>query len=363
MARNKRLTPWAGEIYAPGRGESEVAWRRVLLAGLSLLAVAILGAVGYWIIGGGDWAFFDCFYMTLITITTVGYGEILPVSFTENGRIFTMVLLISGMGVSLYFLSSLTAFIIEGELGKAIWRRRMRKKLDRLHDHYIVCGAGETGRSVVEELLDAGRPVVVIEQDQEHLDYLARRVGGQFVGILGDATDDEVLLDCAIEAASGVICTLHSDRDNLYVVVSARQLNADLRIISRAVNDRAEQKLLRAGANATVSPNNIGGRRMAHEILRPSVVGFFDMIVRDTSQSLNVEECLLPENTSLNGLTLATSQIRQVTDALVLSVLSRDRRNYTFNPPSNFVFEAGMTLIVLGDRQSIERLRTHASSP
>ena len=355
MARDGRLS--AGRIHYPAGSDQEVVRRRLVFAGLAVIVVVLAGIFGYWLLGGGVWSLVDCAYMVVITITSVGYAEVLPVSELAGGRAFTMVLLITGMGVSFYFLSALTAFIIEGDLQEAIWRRRMGRSLDKLEGHYIVCGAGETGKHVVEELVQAGLEVVVIEQSPEHLDALFRLLGTRFIGMSGDATEDSLLLECGIERAAGIVTSLQSDRDNLFITVTARQLNPRMRIVSRAVHEQARPKLLRAGADAIVSPNTIGGRRMAHELLRPSVVGFLDLLVRDAGHQLSVEECLLRPGTRVEGRTLAGSGIRKVSNVLVLSVITAARESHVFNPSPDFVLRAGMTLIVLGDREDVERLK------
>lgn len=336
--------------------------RRLFFAGFSVLAVLGLGTFGYYMLGReADWSFVDCLYMVLVTLTTVGYTEVLDVRSVEYAELFTMLLLVSGTGVSVYFLSAVTAFIIEGDLREAIWRRRVRGELQSVAGHYIVCGAGETGSSVVEDLLASGCRVVVIEHDPAHLDRLARRVGGQaFIALEGDATEDEVLHESGLERAQGIVSTLHTDRDNLFVTVTARQLNPEMRIVSRAVDERAGQKLLRAGADAVVSPNQIGGKRMAREMLHPGVVGFMDLMVRHPEQNLTVHEVALPEDTSLDGLTLARSGIRQAANVLVLSVLEPDGKRYVFNPPPDLILRRRMRLYVLGDQSAGERLEAFA---
>lgn len=357
MAGNQRLTPaGVGRLYYAGADQPWLVRRRLFFAGASVLGVVLVGVAGYWVIGEGRWSILDCLYFVLITVTTVGYAEVLPVQAADGGRLFTMVLLITGMGVSFYFLSALTAFIIEGDLREALWRRRMQRSIDGLTNHYIVCGAGETGRSVVEQLLEENHQVVVVELRTDHLDRLARRVGDRFVAMQGDATEDALLRQCGVERAAGIVATLHSDADNLFVAVTARQLNRGLRIVSRAIDERADRKLLLAGADAVVSPNDIGGRRMAHELLRPHVVGFMDFISGRGERALAVEECRLPESSPWDGYTLAQARIRDVANVLVLAIQGEDGRDYTF-PPASFVLKGGMRLIVLGEPDSITRLK------
>jgi voltage-gated potassium channel len=331
---------------------------RLGFAGAALVVVCALGTAGYYVIGGGEWLLEDCLYMVLITITSVGYGEVLPLVSTESGRVFTMALLLAGMGVSFYFLSALTAFIIEGDLREALWRRRMLKRLAHFDGHYIVCGIGRTGMHVTEELMHANCQVVVIDTEQRQLDELQKLYGAKLVAIEGDATDDRILKDAGIERAKGLVTALKQDQDNLYVSLSARQLNRELRIVSRANADRVTAKLQQAGADAIVSPTHIGGRRMAHELLRPTVVGFLDFISRDVRRSLDIEELEIPAKSPLVGVTLATSKIRQRSAALVLAVIGRDGEP-KYNPPPDQKLDVGMTLIVMGEPDQLERLRVY----
>ena len=362
--------PWLGRpsikslYYGAAVRERSTVRNRLLGAGLALLLVFGLGTCGYWLLGRGVWSVEDCAYMVLITITSVGYEEVLPVSLVQWGRPFTMLLIVTGMGVSVYFLSSLTAFIIEGDLREALWRRRMSKRLSNLSGHYIVAGAGQTGRHVAAELVRAEREVVVIEQAREQLDRLVIRYQDRVVGILGDATDDIVLREAGIERAAGIVSALEHDQDNLYVALSARQLNPALRIVARGNDERAAQKLRQAGADAVVSPATIGGKRMAHELLRPSVVGFLELIGPEASKARNlcIEEVVLPKGSPLQGRQLAKSNIRKVSNALVLAVFGPGDGDHTYNPPRDFVFQAGMTLIVLGERDEVERLHRYVDS-
>ena len=326
-------------------------------AGLSMLSVYVVGVLGYWLIGEGRWALEDCLYMVVITITTVGYGEVIPISESPYGVWFTMGLLISGLGVSAYFLSALTAYILEGDLREAIWRRKMEREILSLRGHHIVCGAGEVGQSVVEQLVKGGRQVVVLEMDEERLARITRRFPG-VLALVGDATEDELLKACGVERAAGLVSALQLDRDNLFVVVSARQMQPSLRIVARATNDRAATKITRAGADVVVCPTTIGGLRMASELMRPSVVGFLDLIVRDSQDNqLTVEELEVPRGSPLHGVRLRDSKIRQVGNVLVLSALKD--KVHRFNPPSDLLLEEGMTLVALGETPDLARLQAY----
>lgn len=237
----------------------------------------------------------------------------------------------------------------------------MRKKLDALRDHVIVCGAGETGRNVINELLGAGLTVVVIEREAERLDALHTQLKGKFIGITADATEDETLLNAGLRHAQGVITALHSDRDNLFVTVTARQINPNVRIVSRAVQERSGNKLLRAGADAIVSPNLIGGHRMAHELMHPKVVGFMDLLIRDNEgAALSVSECRLRSGSRLHGVQLMQSGVRGC-GVLILSVLAPDGETHTFNPPPEFELREGMTLIAMGSSEAASALEAHVN--
>ncbi|MEY2669651.1 MAG: hypothetical protein RJA59_2289, partial [Pseudomonadota bacterium] len=285
-----------GEEAPPRRGidSGEMPFRRLLLPLAALTATIAFGTVGYWILGGGRWSLFDCAYMTVTTVSTVGFGEILPVGEVALGRPFTLLLVLTGTVFLWWFLGSVTAFLVEGEVLGLGWRRRMASQLAKVRDHVVVCGAGSTGIHSIRELAQLGTPFVVVDANEAVAHEAARLHGG--AAVVGDATHDEVLEQAGIARARGVISALTDDKDNLYVTVTARALNPALRIVAKAIDVRAEAKLRRAGADCVVSPNAMGGLRMVSEMLRPEVTTFLDTMLRNKEQPLRIAEIPVPGN-------------------------------------------------------------------
>ena len=329
---------------------------RLAIAFAAVLVVTALGVAGYWMLGAGRWSVVDCLYMTVTTLTTVGYGEFLP-GFAEvpHARSFTMVLIVLGVGTFLYFATALAAMIIEGDLRGAFRKRRMRKRIEGIADHVIVCGTGSTGWHVVEELVSSGVPLCVVELHAERIDRLVEE-HPEVPCVQGDATEDAILAAAGVERARGVVGALPSDKDNLFVVITARQANPTARIVARATDLRAIQKLKKAGADAVVSPNYIGGMRIVAEMVRPNVVEFLDEMLRDKDKNLRFEEVEVGSTSPFVGQTLGASRFRQVADVLVLAV--RDAgRGFVYNPGPDLVLSGAMKLIVLGPMTSVHKLR------
>jgi voltage-gated potassium channel len=327
-----------------------------------MLFVLFAGTLGYYVLGQGRWGVFDCLYMTIITLTTVGYGEVLP-GFEEvaHARAYTVALLVLGMGTVVYFASALTALIIEGDLRRALRDTRMRKQIARLENHVVVCGAGSTGRHAIEELMEYRIPTVAIDLMREPLEDLAERhPSNQFKYIVGDASDDDVLVEAAVGQARGIVAALANDKDNLFIVVSIRQMNPRARIVARGSDLQILEKLKKAGADTVVSPNYIGGMRMVSELLRPEVVKFLDEMRRDKGR-FRFEEVAIPHGSPLAGKTLGTSGIRDDGgQLLVLAVQVPGSSGYSFNPGADFVLAQGMTLVVLGPLAEVDVLRDRA---
>lgn len=339
------------------------AFRNRLLAGfIAMLTVVAGGATGFWVLGDGRWAWGDCLYMTVITVTTVGFGETLDgMDAVPYARSFTMLLLVFGTGVLVYFASMITAFVVEGELKNVLTAQRLRKRIKKMKDHFIVCGAGSTGRHIINELLATDRPVVAIDVDEAALKEIgAAHPRAAYSYLVGDATDDEILDQLNLPAARGLAAALSSDKDNLYLVVATRQLNPSCRIIARAAELSHFDKLKRAGADGVVSPNFIGGMRIVSELVRPTVVRFLDEMLRDKSAAMRIEEVTVGAGSSLDGQTLRAADVRGRFGMNVLAVKSGDR--WTYNPAADHVLRAPTVVVVIGTADQVKELARAAAA-
>jgi voltage-gated potassium channel len=253
--------------------------------------------------------------------------------------------------------SNLTALLVEGVIGQALRRRRMHKEIEKLSGHVVVAGAGGTGKHVVEELVVTQTPFVVIDRNEHTLKQISDEMcGGKMLYVPGDATLDHVLLAAGIKRARGVVAALTHDKDNLYVTLSARSLNASARIVSKVVEDEAAPKIIKAGATSIVNPTMIGARRLAGELIRPEVHEFLDQMVRDKDKNLRLEEVAVPRGSTFVGMALRDTPIRRETRALVVAVRGSDRL-FTYNPDPEYVIGEGTTLVVLAETDSIVKLR------
>ncbi len=337
--------------------------RPLLRSFLLVVAVVGVGVAGYLIIGWPEHGLLDAVYMTVITLTTVGYGEVIDLGDRPAGRIFTILLLCLGVGAFLNFVSALTAFWVEGQATHMFWRRRMNRAIDALDGHIIVCGAGHTGTWICRELRDTRRPFVIVERSVDGARGVSEQLGADIPTVIGDATDDEVLLRAGIERASCVVCCLSSDQENLLVALSARLLNPELRIVSRCIDERMETKIRKAGADRVISPNRIGGLRMVSEAVRPGAVDYLDRMLRDREAGLRVESTAVLPGSGLDGAPVA----RLVEQAPGLHLLAVRRTDDTWvdGPPSELLLAAGMELIYTGVpdvRARVERLAGHGDT-
>jgi len=329
--------------------------RRLHFVVVAIFFVIIVGSTGYYIMFGGKQKFMDCLYMTVISITSVGYGEIVDIRGNIVAEIFTMLLITFGMGVILYGISTLTASIIEGELTGILRRNKMEKQIKKLDNHYIVCGGGDTGRHVLEELMMNRESVVLIEQDEDIIERCLA-LDDNLLYVQGDATDDQNLILAGLERAAGIIISLPSDKDTLHVTMTARMLNQKIRIISKAVERKLVLKLTTAGANGVVSPNFIGGLRMASEMIRPTVVDFLDSMLRSSQGQLRIHQIVVTSNSDLVGKNIMESGLKDKFNLLVLGS-KLPAQEIEFNPPATQALTPGVTLIVMGDVDNIAKAK------
>ena len=328
--------------------------KRLFLVLLGIFFVVMAGTNGYYLLFGGQSGFIDCMYMTVISLTGVGYGEVLQVTGNVPAQIFTMILITFGMGIILYGISAMTALIVEGELSGILKRQKMQKDISKMKDHYIVCGGGETGLPLISELVSNKESVVLIEQDPKQLERLESI--GEITYIAGDATEDENLVAASVGKAAGIIVCLPSDKDCLYVTMTARMLNRNMRIISRMTDRKHEAKLRIAGANGVVSPNAIGALRMASEMIRPTVVDFLDKMLRSSQGTLRLNELVLSENGTFSGKTIRESGIKDKFGLLIVGIREK-QGTITFNPPPSLALGVGSTLIVMGEVTNLKKAK------
>jgi len=324
--------------------------RKLILSAGLIVFIISCGTLGYVVLEG--WDVFDSIYMTIITLTTVGFGEVHPLS--RIGKLFTVALIIGGVGTVFYVLSTGAKFMLEGELQEIFGRKRLEKKIKELMDHFIVCGYGRMGRIICRELRAKKISFVVIEKMPEKL-----LEGRDVLLVEGDATKDEVLKAVGIERAKGLISVLPTDAENLYVVLSARGLNPNLTIVARAGDEGSEQKLMRAGADRVVSPYHIGGLRIAHTVLKPAVVDFIEFATKSGNIDLQMEEINIRENSGLVGLTLDECGIGRDLGIIVVAI-KQGSGEMRFNPTYKTAIQAGDTLIALGEISKLKVLEDMA---
>ncbi len=322
--------------------------RQLRLALFILTSMLLGGSLGYSVIEG--WPLFDSLYMTVITLATVGFKEVHELSL--EGKAFTIVLIIGGTGVIAYSLGSLIQFMVEGQFRQVVGRRKMQKAISKLKDHYIICGYGRIGQMISKEFQARPVPFVVVEKSP-HLCEKLTREGCLFVQ--GNATDDDSLLAAGIERARGLITAVTSDTDNVYITLTARGLNQGLFILARAGEEGADVKLMRAGASKVISPYTIGAARMAHAILRPSVVDFIELATTRENLALQIEEIDVAADSTLVGQTLVSAGIRQSMGIIIVAIKQPDG-HMLFNPPPQTAINAHSVLIILGERHSITQL-------
>lgn len=322
---------------------------RKLFRSLGMLVLVVLvGTSGYMRIEG--WRFLDALYMTVITITTVGFGEVGTLS--ETGRTFTVILIFMGMGIMAYAVGMVAQVMVEFQLRSILGRRKLGLRIKSVKNHYIICGYGRIGRIIAHELKTHRIPMLVIEENAELKEALEAE---DLPYLIGDATSEEVLLEAGIERAKGLVAVVLSDAENVFITMTARSLNPELFILSRADEEKTERKLLRAGADRVVMPYLIGGQKMAQSIVKPAVADFLELTVHGKDIALGMEELPVARESRLAGVSLMDSGIRQEMNVIIIGI-RKAGGEMTFNPSSQTRIEAGDTLIALGHRDDLEKL-------
>ena len=313
-----------------------------------LLATITFGTVGYIVVEG--MTPFDAFYMVLITISTVGFGEIKPLS--EIGRGITLIIIISGISLLTYTLSQVATILVEGELRKILGRRKLEKQIAAMKDHYIICGYGRIGQIIVKELRAAKMPLVVVEQGAEGV---AQLESDGVLYLAMDATSDDALVAAGLQNARGLVTAVSSDADNVFIALSAKGLRPDIFILARASDAKNERKLLRAGASRVVCPYDMGGRRMAEILNKPTVVDFIDQTMMRSDLGLQMEEAVISDSSELMGKTVMGSNLRQEFGVIIVAIKRRNGE-MVFNPGPQEVFIAGDVIVVIGKRAELQRM-------
>ncbi len=324
-----------------------LAQRALIIAGLLLLTLTI-GTVGFRAIEG--YPFFDAFYMTLITITTVGYTEIHPLS--QAGRVFNSFLILFGVTVMFSAVGAMTQTIIELELQDRYGKRRKKRMIDRMHDHFIICGFGRVGRNASFELQRANAPFLVMDRNQQRVD---RAIRSGMTAVIADATHDDCLREAGVLRARGLVAALPSDAENLFIILSAKTLNPKLNVVTRASEEEAGEKLRRAGADTVFAPYTIAGQRLAHALVRPHVVEFLDFANNPVGSRIMMEQVRVAPGAHFDAKLLRDMHLRRDHGVILLAVRKEDGR-MLFNPPLETNVRAGDHLIVIGEQPNLRKL-------
>ncbi|HSB12220.1 MAG TPA: potassium channel protein [Blastocatellia bacterium] len=327
--------------------------KKLQLALSAIVGVIAFGTIGFKLILGTGW--FDSFYFSLITLTTIGYGE--PPEMYEVGRYFTAALIIMGVGTLTYALSSAAQAVIESELLSTFGKRRMYKDISKLNGHYIICGAGRVGAGVIRDVARSGQEFVVIEGDETIADRLLAQ--GHLV-LMGDATNDDVLKGAGIERARGIVCAVSSDPDNLYITLTARDLNKNVRIVARANEESAVGRLLRAGADKVVSPALTGSTRMSQMLLRPAVADFIELATMTERLELEIEQIEIDAESPFITRALKDAGIRSEHGVIVIAI-RRSGGEMVFNPAADTIIEQNDALVVIGSHTGLEAVERLAN--
>ena len=320
----------------------------------ALLTILAVGTVGYSIIGAGRYSIIDCLYMTVITVTTIGFGEIIDLSHSPAGRVFTMFIALSGVGIAAYFLSNVVDFMVEGRLQEAFWRRKMEREIGKLEQHYIVCCVEGVGAYIVKELSSTQRPYVIVDNDKAKADKIIGGLKNELF-VEGDATDNDTLTRAGINEALGLFAVTGDDNENLVISLTAKTLNSRIKVVAACNDVKNMEKIKKAGADAVVAPSYIGGLRIVSEMVRPTVVSFLDTMMRNKEKNLRVEEISVPEG--FVDRPIKALDLKRHPDILLLAI--KGKEGWIYNPDENHVLKQDDTLIIMttpGERFELEKI-------
>lgn len=317
---------------------------------LMLLGIIAFGTCGYYFVE--HMPLFDAFYMTIITISTVGFAEVIPLS--QAGRIITVIIIILGISVGAYTIGMLVRALVEGELVQIFGRRKVQKQVSGLKNHFIICGFGRIGRIVCSELDADNIDFVVIEKDPTVIEHIEAR---KYLYLEMDATTEEALMQAGVMKAKGIVTAVNSDANNVFITMTAKSLRPDVFVLGRASEEKNEAKLFRAGANRVVSPYLIGGRRIAQMLKKPTVVDFIDVAMMGTHLGLMMEEASVGDKSSLIGKSLIDSNIRKDYGAIIVAI-KKVSGDMIFNPMPSEKLEGGDVIVILGKKEDLKRMRT-----
>lgn len=321
----------------------------VYVGGFLILGTICLGVVGYTLIE--DASVIDAVYMTIITISTVGFGEVIPLS--QSGKIFTVALIIIGTGTLAYTASQFVDYVVAGELRNMFGRKKMQNKIDALNEHYILCGFGRMGRIIAEILSKNNLPFVIVDPSPRS----SETAETQYLFVTGDATRESVLIKAGILNAKGLITVVDQDVTNLYIVLTAKGLSSELYVVTKCSQEEAYSKLMWAGADKIVSPYTIGGQSIAQSITKPNVTDFLDMAMGNTGYQIMVDEVIIEENSKLDKVQLKDSNIRD--HGIIVVAIKKKNKAFIYNPHSEEILCAGDTLISLGRKEDFESLSNY----
>ena len=323
-------------------------FRQLIYMGLAILFTLLVGTVGFIVVE--HYPPFDAFYMTLITIATVGYSEIHPLS--TAGLVFNSVLIFFGVSLMFLAIGLISQAVIKLELGEYFGKRRTKRMIDKLKNHYVVCGYGRVGKGAAWELQQAGAPFIVVDRDPEKVES-AMLTG--MLAVAADSTLDQTLLDIGISRARGLIAALATDADNLFLILSAKTLNQKLKVAASAGEEEAEAKLRRAGADTVLAPYTNAGHRLAQSLIRPHVSQFLDFTTKSMGLDVIIEQIRVAEGGEFASMSLKQMQIRRDTGVIVLAI-RRASGEMVFNPPADAVIQGGDHIIVMGEQKDLRKL-------